>query len=198
MQRDLPREHGFEPMRVSGTMPVDLSGTLFRVGPALFSTFGRPYGHWFDGDGDGAVSAERFADGRAAGAVKHQAGDALLATGRLPRRHCRGGDLRVTRNWSLSRLVMTRVESCWRSSARRHHAGRRAPPCRWWNQRAFSLRPTSDGHAHTDLAQGGTSATRRHAAVARGRARLALRQATFTLWGGEPGRAATEPCSALK
>src|SRR6516162_11848368 len=49
--RDLPREHGFEPLRVEGRLPEGLRGTLYRTGPSLFSTFGRRYGHWFDGDG---------------------------------------------------------------------------------------------------------------------------------------------------
>jgi carotenoid cleavage dioxygenase-like enzyme len=66
--RDLPREHGFEPLRVEGTIPADLVGTLYRVGPSLFSSFGKPYGHLFDGDG--AVTAVRFANGRALGAAK--------------------------------------------------------------------------------------------------------------------------------
>ena len=67
--RDLPREHGFEPLRVEGRLPEGLRGTLYRNGPALFSTFGRRYGHWFDGDG--AVSAVRFdGGGGAVGAVK--------------------------------------------------------------------------------------------------------------------------------
>ena len=67
--RDLPREHGFEPLRVEGRLPDGLRGTLYRNGPALFSTFGRRYGHWFDGDG--AVSAVRFdGAGGATGAVK--------------------------------------------------------------------------------------------------------------------------------
>jgi len=52
--RDLPREHGFEPMRVEGRVPDDLRGTLYRCGPARFG----PYIHWFDGDG--AVTAVRF------------------------------------------------------------------------------------------------------------------------------------------
>lgn len=47
--RDLPREHGFEPLRVEGTLPAELSGTLYRAGPSLFSSFGKPYGHLFDG-----------------------------------------------------------------------------------------------------------------------------------------------------
>jgi all-trans-8'-apo-beta-carotenal 15,15'-oxygenase len=66
--RDLPREHGFEALRVEGTLPEELSGTLYRTGPSLFTSFGKPYGHLFDGDG--AVSAVRFASGRAHGAVK--------------------------------------------------------------------------------------------------------------------------------
>jgi all-trans-8'-apo-beta-carotenal 15,15'-oxygenase len=66
--RDLPREHGFEPLRIEGRMPEELSGTLYRVGPSLFSSFGDRYRHWFDGDG--AVSAVRFAGGRVEGAVK--------------------------------------------------------------------------------------------------------------------------------
>src|SRR6266540_3516820 len=53
--RDLPREHGFEPLRVEGQLPADLTGTLYRTGPSLFSSFGERYRHWFDGDG--AVSA---------------------------------------------------------------------------------------------------------------------------------------------
>ena len=55
LQRDLPREHGFEPLHLEGTIPIELSRTLHRAEPALFSTFGKSYGHWFDGDG--AVSA---------------------------------------------------------------------------------------------------------------------------------------------
>jgi hypothetical protein len=39
--RDLPREHGFEPLRVEGTIPADLVGTLYRVGPSLFSSWCR-------------------------------------------------------------------------------------------------------------------------------------------------------------
>jgi all-trans-8'-apo-beta-carotenal 15,15'-oxygenase len=66
--RDLPREHGFEPLRVEGAIPAELVGTLYRAGPALFSSFGKPYGHWFDGDG--AVTAVRFAGSRAIGAAK--------------------------------------------------------------------------------------------------------------------------------
>jgi all-trans-8'-apo-beta-carotenal 15,15'-oxygenase len=59
--RNLPREHGFEPLTMEGRLPEGLAGTLYRNGPALFDNFGRRYQHWFDGDG--AVTAVRF-DGR--------------------------------------------------------------------------------------------------------------------------------------
>jgi len=66
--RDLPREHGFEPLRMEGSLPQELSGTLYRIGPSLYSTFGKPYGHLFDGDG--AITAVRFEKGRALGATR--------------------------------------------------------------------------------------------------------------------------------
>jgi carotenoid cleavage dioxygenase-like enzyme len=56
--RDLPREHGFEPLRVEGSLPAQLRGVLYRCGPARFSIGGEPYLHWFDADG--AVAAIRF------------------------------------------------------------------------------------------------------------------------------------------
>ena len=66
--QDLTRSHGFEPLRVTGTLPPALRGTLYRNGPGRFSVAGERYRHWFDGDG--AVSAVRFADGRASGAAR--------------------------------------------------------------------------------------------------------------------------------
>src|SRR5438552_2992185 len=67
--RDLPRQHGFERLAVEGRLPEGLRGTLYRNGPSLFSTFGRRYTHWFDGDG--ALSAVRFdGDGGARGAAR--------------------------------------------------------------------------------------------------------------------------------
>jgi len=65
---DLPREHGYEPLRVEGAVPASLRGTLYRTGPGLTERFGSPYSHVFEGDG--AISANRFEDGRALGAVK--------------------------------------------------------------------------------------------------------------------------------
>jgi all-trans-8'-apo-beta-carotenal 15,15'-oxygenase len=66
--RDLPREHGFEPLRVEGRVPESLRGVLYRCGPAKFSIAGEPYLHWFDADG--AVAAIRFDRGRAEGAIR--------------------------------------------------------------------------------------------------------------------------------
>jgi all-trans-8'-apo-beta-carotenal 15,15'-oxygenase len=63
---DVSREHGFEPLRVAGRLPRELSGTLYRTGPGLFGSFGRPYDHLFEGDG--AVTAVRFGAGCAEGA----------------------------------------------------------------------------------------------------------------------------------
>jgi all-trans-8'-apo-beta-carotenal 15,15'-oxygenase len=66
--RDLPREHGFEPLRVEGTLPERLRGVLYRCGPARFSIGGEPYLHWFDADG--AVAAVRFEGNRVEAAVR--------------------------------------------------------------------------------------------------------------------------------
>jgi all-trans-8'-apo-beta-carotenal 15,15'-oxygenase len=49
--QDLTREHGFEPLRVTGRLPADLRGTLYRNGPGRFAVGGERYPHWFDGDG---------------------------------------------------------------------------------------------------------------------------------------------------
>ena len=57
------REHGFEDLKVPpGQIPTDLRGTLYRVGPGRFADKRGPYGHWFDGEG--LLTALRFADGR--------------------------------------------------------------------------------------------------------------------------------------
>src|SRR5690606_36245957 len=62
----LAREHGYEPVRVEGTVPPELRGTFYRNGPAVFDAGVSP--HWFDGTG--AIAAVRF-DGRGAeGAVR--------------------------------------------------------------------------------------------------------------------------------
>jgi all-trans-8'-apo-beta-carotenal 15,15'-oxygenase len=65
---NVPREHGFEPLRIEGEVPGDLRGVLVRNGPALFENFGVTYKHWFDGDG--AITAFRFTDRGVEGAVR--------------------------------------------------------------------------------------------------------------------------------
>ncbi len=65
---DLAREHGFEALRVEGELPAGLRGTLYRCGPARTECFGHRYRHDFDGDG--AVTAIRFDEGRVEGAVR--------------------------------------------------------------------------------------------------------------------------------
>lgn len=65
---NVPREHGFEPLAVDGSIPADLRGTQYRNGPGLVELMGRRYGHWFDGDG--LISAVRFSDAGAHGAAK--------------------------------------------------------------------------------------------------------------------------------
>ncbi len=66
--RDLPREHGFEPLVVEGMLPQNLRGTLYRNGPGQFGQFGQRYSHPFEGDG--ATTAIRIGDGAALGASK--------------------------------------------------------------------------------------------------------------------------------
>jgi all-trans-8'-apo-beta-carotenal 15,15'-oxygenase len=49
---DVDRDVPLETLRlVQGRMPVGLTGTLFRNGPAKFRRAGGKSGHWFDGDG---------------------------------------------------------------------------------------------------------------------------------------------------
>jgi carotenoid cleavage dioxygenase-like enzyme len=128
--RDLPREHGFEPLRVEGTLPAELSGTLYRTGPALFSSFGKRYGHWFDGDG--AVSAVRFAHGRAFGAAKLVQSEGLIRERRAGRRLYSGYGTQAP---GLRRFLP--------ASLRKNPANTSILP---WNERVFALfengRPT--------------------------------------------------------
>lgn len=93
--RDLPREHGFEPLVVEGKLPADLVGTLYRNGPGRFSAGGEPYGHWFDGDG--AMSAVRFESGRAFGAVRFVQTSAFLREQRAGKRLFGGYDTPMKR-----------------------------------------------------------------------------------------------------
>src|SRR5690349_615609 len=73
----LPREHGFEPLRVEGTVPDALRGTLYRNGPA---GFGPSTVHWFDGEG--AVTAIRLDGGQAWSAARRVGERGVPAKGR--------------------------------------------------------------------------------------------------------------------
>jgi all-trans-8'-apo-beta-carotenal 15,15'-oxygenase len=73
--QNLPRAHGFEPLAIEGKLPP-LEGTLYRTGPGLFDSFGRRYGHLFEGDG--AITAVRVSGGRAEGATRILATTGLL------------------------------------------------------------------------------------------------------------------------
>jgi len=57
-----PEEHAGWVSAVSGAIPPELSGTLFRNGPGLLDVGGRRLHHPFDGDG--LVAAFSFVDGR--------------------------------------------------------------------------------------------------------------------------------------
>lgn len=50
-------------LAIDGTLPPEVKGTLYRIGPARFEVGGERYGHWFDGDG--MVHAIHLAAGRA-------------------------------------------------------------------------------------------------------------------------------------
>jgi all-trans-8'-apo-beta-carotenal 15,15'-oxygenase len=47
---------------IRGTIPAQLKGIFFRMGPARNELAGKPFGHWFDGDG--GVSSFRIEDGQ--------------------------------------------------------------------------------------------------------------------------------------
>ena len=49
-------------LSVEGTLPSELEGTLYRIGPARHDVYGERYRHWFDGDG--MVHAVRFSGGQ--------------------------------------------------------------------------------------------------------------------------------------
>ena len=68
LNQTVQRTHPFESMRVEGVLPPGLRGTLFRTGPGVRERFGRPIDHAFEADG--VMSAVRFGDGEAQGAVQ--------------------------------------------------------------------------------------------------------------------------------
>jgi len=52
---NLEKQHNFTSVKVTGEIPKDLNGTLFRNGVGIFEQFGKRYKHIFEGDG--AISA---------------------------------------------------------------------------------------------------------------------------------------------
>ena len=68
LSESLPREHGFEPLVIEGTLPTELRGTLYRNGPGLYGQHGTRYSHPFEADG--AITAIRFDGGKALGACR--------------------------------------------------------------------------------------------------------------------------------
>lgn len=59
---NLDEEYDYRIEDIEGEVPADLSGTFFRNGPGRQRIGGKPYGHWFDGDG--MLCAFTFQDGR--------------------------------------------------------------------------------------------------------------------------------------
>ena len=66
--RDLDHSYAFQRQRVEGQLPLELQGTLVRVGPVSFGVGGQRYGHWFDGDG--GVLGVRLEKGEAYAAAR--------------------------------------------------------------------------------------------------------------------------------
>ncbi len=68
LSKSVAREYGPTKLRVEGTLPESLSGTLYRTGPAAFEVGGKRVSHVFEADG--GVSSVRFGHGDAYGAYQ--------------------------------------------------------------------------------------------------------------------------------
>ena len=68
---------------VSGALPKELRGTLYRNGPAVFSRGGETVDHWFDGDG--MVQAFNIGDGKASHIGRLVATEKLATESKLDR-----------------------------------------------------------------------------------------------------------------
>src|SRR5690606_22883869 len=64
---NLRKEQRFSPLRVTGSVPLELAGTLYWNGAALFDRLGHRSRAWIDTEG--AVGAVRIGGGRAEGAL---------------------------------------------------------------------------------------------------------------------------------
>ncbi len=64
------KEFNLTPLPVlAGTIPPELTGTLYRNGPGRLSIGDRRVGHWFDGDG--AVLGVHFGEGKASAVYRY-------------------------------------------------------------------------------------------------------------------------------
>jgi all-trans-8'-apo-beta-carotenal 15,15'-oxygenase len=129
LRQNLRRSHGFERLELEGTLPDDLRGTLFRVGPGLFERFGVTVAHPFEADG--AMQAVRFRDNvegatrviESAGYLEEQAaGRRLYGTG--------GGWLRNLSNNLHQRNKNTANTSVWLHAGQLHALMEGARPTR--------------------------------------------------------------------
>lgn len=120
------RQHGFEKLRTEGTIPSDLSGTLYRVGAGTFESYGVPHDHWFDGHG--VIAGIRFENGNVLGAcklVKPDLGSEKKAQKQLLGRFGRAAP-----------KLSTRLRSTWDSSALANYANTAMLS---WGPRLFAL-----------------------------------------------------------
>lgn len=62
---------------VSGKIPANLKGSLYRNGPARLERGGMQVGHWFDGDG--AILAVHFAEGQVRATYRYVQTEGYLA-----------------------------------------------------------------------------------------------------------------------
>ncbi|WP_053236539.1 carotenoid oxygenase family protein [Sandaracinus amylolyticus] len=126
--RSLRREHGWEPMEIEGRIPDGLRGTLHRVGPGLYDSFGREVAHSFEADG--ALCSVRLEGPARALAAKRviesaeyreetRAGAPLYGSRATPWRRVMNGLLRRRKNTGNTALMRWQsrlfalVESSW-------------------------------------------------------------------------------------
>lgn len=124
---NLSRPHGFEPLRIEGSLPEGLAGTLYRCGPGQIERFGHRMSHPFEADGvimaarldgsGGAFGAARVIE--SAGYIEEQAAGRYLygtgaSWGRRVLNTVRGRVKNTgnTRAWSWQGRVFAIMEAC--------------------------------------------------------------------------------------
>lgn len=98
LRRNLGRAHGFEPLVVEGTIPEQLCGTLYRVGPGVFERFGVSVEHPFDADG--VITAVRVSPSGARGAARPIETDGYRAEQAAGRRLYGPGTSWLRQSWN--------------------------------------------------------------------------------------------------